>query len=86
MQGVGGQWWGGIGGPPIKKMGVNIYIYIYIYLLCARGSGVGSGGPEGPSRWPKATSPPQDLEVGPLRAPYLLVSQYNVIDSLFIMY
>ena len=35
--------------------------------------GVGSGGPEGPSRRPKVTSPPQELEVGAHRAPYLLV-------------
>ena len=35
--------------------------------------GVGSGGPKGVTRWPKATSPPQELEVGTRRAPYLLV-------------
>ena len=34
---------------------------------------MGSGGPEGPNRWQKATSPPQELEVGAHRAPYLLV-------------
>ena len=33
-------------------------------------------GPEGSSRWPKATSPPQELEVGTRRAPYLLVFSY----------
>ena len=33
-----------------------------------------SRGPEGPSRWPKVTSPPQELEVGACRAPYLLVN------------
>ena len=38
--------------------------------------GVGSGGPEGPSRRLKATSPPQELEVGTRRAPYLLVYIY----------
>ena len=37
---------------------------------------MGSGGPEGPSRWPKATSPPQELEVGGRRPPYLLVFSY----------
>ena len=35
-----------------------------------------SGGPKGPSRWPKATSPPQELEVGGRKPPYLLVIQY----------
>ena len=34
---------------------------------------MGSGGSEGPSRWPKATSPLQELEVGAHRVPYLLV-------------
>ena len=33
-------------------------------------------GPEGPSRWQKATSPPQELEVGARRVPYLLVFLY----------
>ena len=45
-------------------------------LLLPGGRGVGSGGPEGPSRWPKATSPLQELEVGARRAPYLLVIEY----------
>ena len=42
-------------------------------LLLPGGGGVGSGGPKGPFRWPKATSPLQELEVGAHRAPYLLV-------------
>ena len=39
---------------------------------------MGSRGPEGPSRWPKATSPPQELEVGGRRPPYLLVDDTEV--------
>ena len=34
--------------------------------------------PEGSTRWPKATSPPQELDVGAHRALYLLVN--NVED------
>ena len=47
---------------------------------------MGSGGPEGPSRWPKATSPPQELEVGGRRPPYLLVPKYhkNCFNKIFI--
>ena len=49
---------------------------------------MGSGGPEGPSRWPKATSPPQELEVGGRRPPYLLVLniglQYIVVQYIVI--
>ena len=44
-------------------MGVKFF---YFFLQLSRG-------PEGPSRWPKATSSPQELEVGARRAPYLLV-------------
>ena len=51
---------GGIGGPLIKKWGSNFFLQL-------------SRGPEGPTRWPKATSPLQELEVGARRAPYLLV-------------
>ena len=47
-------------------------------LLLPGGRGVGSGGPEGPSRLAKATSPPQELEVGTRRAPYLLVTDIAV--------
>ena len=36
--------------------------------------------PEGPSRWPKATSPPQVLEVGARRAPYLLEYKYSAFS------
>ena len=43
-------------------------------LLGCKSRGVGSRGPKGPSMWPKATSPPQELEVGAHRALYLLVS------------
>ena len=35
-------------------------------------------GEEGSTRWPKATSPPQELDVGAHRALYLLVN--NVED------
>ena len=35
---------------------------------------------QGPHQWPKATSPPQELEVGACRAPYLLV--FNMGASL----
>ena len=42
------------------------YLQLYSYLQL-------SIGPEGPSRWPKATSPPQELEVGACRPLYLLV-------------
>ena len=49
-------------GAPYKKNGGPIF-----FLQLSRG-------PKGPSRWLKATSPPQDLEVCARRAPYLLVS------------
>ena len=59
VQGVRGAAVGGVlGGAPIKKMGVQIF---FPQL---------SRGPEGSSRWPKATSPPQELEVGARRVPY----------------
>ena len=38
-----------------------------------------SRGPKGPSRWLKATSPPQELEVGAHRALYLLVLTYCLV-------
>ena len=70
VQGLGGRWWGGgvQWGAPYKKKGVQ-----FIFLQLSRG-------PEGPSRWSKATSPPQELEVGAHRAPYHLVIQYNNIQ------
>ena len=58
--GLGGQQWGG----GYKKMGSNFF-----FLKLSRG-------PKGPSRWPKATSPLQELEVGVRRVPYLLVLKY----------
>ena len=67
MQGVGGVAAGYRGGP-YKKWGSNFIIFFYSVQEVMRG--VGSGGP---SRWPKATSPQQELEVGARRAPYLLV-------------
>ena len=39
------------------------------------------GGPEGTSRWPKATSPLQELEVGGHRLPYLLVYEISKMVS-----
>ena len=54
-------------------MGVQLLLFFYTLQEIM---GVGSGGPEGPSRWPKATRPPQELEVGACRAPYLLVCLY----------
>ena len=45
-----------------------------------------SGGPEGPSRWPKATSPPQELEVGGRRPPYLLVNIYHKVIGDMLVY
>ena len=73
MQGVGG---GGSGGgviveAPYKKMGVKKKKKYSMQEVMTE---VGSGGPEGPSRRPKATRPPQELEVGARRAPYLLVN------------
>ena len=69
MQGVGGAAaGGGIGGAPYKKNGVK-------KKLCARGTGVQfffysyPEGPKGPPGGWKATSPPQELEVGARRAP-----------------
>ena len=47
------------------------------------GGEVGSRGPKGPSRWPKATSPPQELEVGAHRAPYLLVADIGTMKVSF---
>ena len=66
MQGVGGAATGGgyKGGGPYTKMGVHFFLQL-------------SRGPKGPSRWPKATSPLQELEVGAHRAPYLLVNLYS---------
>ena len=62
VQEVGGEAVsGGIGGVPYKKMGFQFFLQI-------------SRGPKEPSRRPKATNPPQELEVGVRRAPYLLVS------------
>ena len=49
------------GWPPIKKLGSNIF-----FLQLSRGH-------KGPSRWRKATSPTQELEVFARRAPYRLV-------------
>ena len=80
--GVGGG--GGVGGPPIKNGGNFFYFYSVQGVGGAAAGGVGIGG--GPlymgvhfflqlSRWPKATSPLQELEVGTHRVPYLLV--YN---------
>ena len=40
---------------------------------------------EGPSRWLKATSPPQELEVGAHRAPYLLVDLIFGLIQSFLM-
>ena len=58
----------------LNKWFVGIfYTYTVTLTLLPGGRGVLSGGPEGRSRWPKATSPPQELEVGARRAPYLLV-------------
>ena len=65
-RGRGGSGRGGIGGGPITKWGSNFF-----FLQLFRG-------PEGPSRWLKATSPPQELEVGAHRAPYLLVCNTNL--------
>ena len=45
---------GGGGGPPIKKWEEKIIIIKTSMQEVMRG--VGSGGPEGPSWWPKATS------------------------------
>ena len=69
-RGRGGDGRGGIGGGPNKKMGVIFFFFFFLQL---------SRGPKGPSRWPKATSPPQELEVGARRAPYLLVGNIYVI-------
>ena len=68
-----GGGWGGIGGggPPIKKWGPFFLIFFYRYFYSVPIQL--SRRPEGPSRSPKATSPPQELEVGTCRAPYLLV-------------
>ena len=68
-----GRWGGGRGGigggAPYKKMGLQFFFYSVQEVM----KGVGSGGPKWPSRWPKATSLPQELEIGARRAPYLLV-------------
>ena len=64
VQGVGGrqQGGGGIGGGALyKKLGVQFFFFQL------------SRGPKGPSRWLKATSPLQELEVGAHRVLYLLV-------------
>ena len=52
---------------------VYIKNIFHFFLLLPGGRGVGTRGPFGPSRWPKTTSPLQELEVGACRAPYLLV-------------
>ena len=72
VQGVGGAAAGGgyRVGPHIEKMGVNFF-----FLQLSRG-------PEGPSRWPKATSPPQELEVGTRRAPYIYFEQNKQIEEI----
>ena len=57
VQGVGGGGWrgGGIGGGgPYIKMGVQFFFTAMFYSVPIQLS----RGPEGPSRWPKATSPP----------------------------
>ena len=40
-------------------------------------------GSEGPSRWPKATSPLQELEVGTRRVQYLLVADIVTLVNTF---
>ena len=66
---------------PHKGVLNRLFFYIFLQLpevplLLPGGRGVGFGGPKGPSRWPKVSSPPQELEVGTHRAPYLLVLKY----------
>ena len=58
-----------LGGGAYKKMGGIFFIFFFTAIQRA----------EGPSRWPKATSPPQELEVGAHRVigPYLLVTYTN---------
>ena len=63
VHGVGGvAAGGGIGGPPIQKMRVFFFSLVQGVVV-----GVVVGG------WPKTTSPPQEVEVGARRVPYLLV-------------
>ena len=57
-----------------KKWGSNFFFFFFFLQL--------SRGLEGPSRWPKATSPLQELEVGAHRAPYLLVNNIDTVLTL----
>ena len=62
---------GGIGGPPIKKMGVNFFFFFFFYRY-----------PEGPKGPPGGQRPPaihQELEGGAHRVPYLLVVLYCTV-------
>ena len=72
MQGVGGAAAGGGGyrGVPYKKKMGSKFIFNFFTAIQR---------PEGLSRWLKATSPPQELEVGARRAPYLLVLIYHTL-------
>ena len=82
MQGVGGGGGGGGGGivgAPYKKWGLQKKKKKKTMQEVMRG--VGSGGPKGPSRRLKATSPPQEIEVGAHRVPYLLVYYKNFLDD-----
>ena len=88
VQGVGGRRQGGYRGAPYKKNGGKKNVFFYsvqgVGGVAAGGGGYRgqppiqlSRGPKGPSRWPKVTSPTQELEVGARRAPYLLVCYIN---------